>query len=241
MVIESPADEALAIWGRFKSAFEERTAENLADRFHPFSSLSWSLRLEDAGFDDFQERTTRSTRKALTRSITQGIREATVDLPLMTWLKERQGLLADFLRNSMGNVREEEVSPGELSYHLVERSWWDRLSETGGLRYGIRPFRTTPYAYAGIALKDGEKVFMLANIRYVFREFTRHKFELALSIPLTQGFAIDVGASYQLDGTETKKQLTLKLFKQFNSGSVCYLAMEAREHPALYAGLSFAW
>ena len=240
-VIQSPADEAVAFWERFKTAFEERAGDNFADRLHPFGSLNWGLRLDDVDAERYRERTSASARKALTKSITYGLREATVDLPLLTWLKERQGLLADFLRNSMANVGEEAVAPSELSYHVVERSWWDRLSEGGSLRYGIRPFRTAPYAFAGIGFRDGERVILLANVRYIFRDFAEHKFELALSVPLTHGLSVDIGAAYKFDQRDTGEHLVFKLFKQLNQRGIFYVGMEVREQPSVFAGLSAAW
>jgi len=239
-LIESPADEARAFWERFTTAFEERSAENFADRLHPFSSMNWRLRLGDGDNGFLQDETSRTARKSLSRSFTHGLREASVDLPLMQWLKERQGLLADFLRNSVANVGEESVAPNEPSYHLVERSWWDRLSENSGLRYGIRPFRTAPYAYAGIGIRDGETLLMLANLRYVFRNFNEHKFELALSLPLTHGLSVDVGAGYKFDRDEAGEHFVLKLFKKLDNGGIFYVGMELREQPAMYAGISFA-
>lgn len=238
-VMVTPAAEVVEFWDRFKAAFEERTADNFADRFHPFSSLNWSLRLDDGDAEYFHEETSRSARKALTRSVTHGLREASVDLPLMTWLKERQGILADFLRNSVGNVDEESVSPNELTYRVAERSWWDRLSERSGFRYGIRPFRTAPYVYAGMGFRDGETVFLLANVRYIFRNFDEHKFELSLSVPLMQGLSLDVGASYKFDRHDAEQQLALKLFKSLRRGGVFYLGLELREEPGAYAGVSF--
>jgi hypothetical protein len=239
--MESPAEAAVAFWERFQTAFEERAADNFADRLHPFSSLSWSLRLDDEDAELLRERTTKSARKALHRSTVHGLREAAVDLPLMTWLKERQSFLANFLRNSMANVSEEAVAPDELSYHVVERSWWDRLAERGGLRYGIRPFRTAPYAFAGFGLRDGERVFLLANVRYVFRQFSEHKFELTLSAPLMHGLSVDIGAGYKFDQQEAEEHLVFKLFKQLNQGGIFYVGLEMRAQPAAFAGFSIAW
>ena len=239
--IESPVDEAVAFWERFQTAFDERAAENFADRLHPFSSLNWRLRLDDVDAEDLRESTSASARKALSRSIAHGAREASVDLPLMTWLKERQGILADFLRNSVANVNEEAVSPAELSYHVVERSWWDRLSEAGGLRYGIRPFRTAPYAFAGIGLGDGETVFLLANVRYILRNFAEHKFELALSLPLMHGLSVDLGAAYRFGRHAAEQHLVFKLFKELKQGGVFYVGAEMGEEPAAFAGLTVAW
>jgi hypothetical protein len=241
MVIESPGDEARAFWEQFKLTFEECANDNFADRMHPLSSLNWKLRLEEGDATFYREQPSRSARQALNRSATHGLREAGVDLPLMMWLKERQGILADFLRDSVSNTSEESVTPKELSYHVVERSWWDRLSNSSGLRYGIRPFRTAPYAYAGIGFRDGDRVFLLANVRYAFRDFAQHKFELALSLPLMNGISVDVGATYKLNRGNSEERFVLKLFKNLDRGGMFYVAMELREAPAVYSGISFAF
>jgi hypothetical protein len=123
----------------------------------------------------------------------------------------------------------------------VERSWWDRLSNSSGLRYGIRPFRTAPYAYAGIGFRDGDRVFLLANVRYAFRDFAQHKFELALSLPLMNGISVDVGATYKLNRGNSEERFVLKLFKNLDRGGMFYVAMELREVPAVYSGISFAF
>src|SRR5207247_6780934 len=125
-----------------------------------------------------------------------GAREATVALPVLLWRNYRQGVLADFLRNSVDSVAEEDVAPLDLRYRPVERSWWRRLSESGGVHYGIRPFRTSPYTFVSLGIKQGDNLLALANVRYHYRNFADHRFWIALSVPLAQGIAFEVCSSY---------------------------------------------
>lgn len=239
-VIESPLEEAVAFWERFRDSFDRRTDELFAERLHPLNVLSWSVNA-DSESDPLHEHTADVARRALSRSVTHGFREATMELPIMLWLKDRRGWLADVLENSVGNVREESVAPVEMSYHVVERSWWKRLSEAGGVRYGIRPFRTSPYAFLSLAIGDGDQKVLLGNLRYHYRNFAEHKFELALSVPLPHGLSIDFGTSYRLGRDDDGALLVLKLFKEFRPGGILHVGLEARERPALFAGMSVPW
>jgi len=203
--------------------------------------MNWRIELPDNSYDHVNERATSAARDALSKSVVYGVREALVDLPIMLWLQERQGLLADFLRNSIDSVGEEEVAPLDVSYRLVERSWWKRLSENGGVHYGIRPFRTSPYAFLSLGLKDGDTLFLLRPVRYYYDPFVDHRFEIALSVPLKHGFAIDVGTSYQFGRHSEEKGLAVKLFKEFKSGGILHVGLEARERPVFFAGMALPW
>ena len=226
---------------RFTVAFDRRVDELFADRFHPFNVMNWSLELPDSGSDHLRERAASAARNVLSKSVLQSVREATVDLPILLWLKERQGLLADFLRNSVGSVGEEAVAPLDVSYRLEERSWWQRLSESGKVRYGIRPFSTSPYTFLSLGLKDGDGWFLLAHVRYHYRQFADHLFEIALSVPLAYGLGIDVGSSYQCGRHGEMEGLVVKLLKEFKSGGILHIGLEAREHPAFFAGIAMPW
>jgi len=144
--------------------------------------MNWSFELADRGYDQFQERISSAARNAISKSVAHGFREAAVDLPIMLWLEDRQDFLADFLRNSVGNVGEERVAPLDVSYRLAERSWWKGLSENEDVRFGIRPFSTSPYTFLSRAIRDGDTLLLLAHVRYHYRNFADHRFEIALSL-----------------------------------------------------------
>jgi hypothetical protein len=237
--LESPAEAPFEFWDRLKVSFDQNTDGQFADRFHPFKLMDWSIELANRPPEDFRERTTSVAHHAVTKSVINSVRETTVDLPMMLWLKESQGFLADLLRNSVGNVEEEAVAPLDLSYGVVERSWWRRLSEGGAVRYGLRPFRTAPYAFLSLAVKDGDSLVLLTHVRYHYRLFGDHQFEIALSLPLTFGFAIDIGTSYEFGRYGEEKRSTVKLVKELKSGGIVHLGLEAKERPALLAGITF--
>jgi len=237
--IEGPPGEAFL--ERFKVAFNERVEQRFLDRFHPFNVMKWSVELADRSYDDFRDRTASAARNAFTGSVVQGMREAAVDLPVMLWLNERQGWLADFLRNSVDSVEEEAVAPVDVSYRPVERSWWQRLSEGNQVRYGIRPFGTSPYTFLSVGLKDGDELLLLANVRYYYRHFADHCFEIAMSVPLAHRLSIDLGASCQFGRHDQEEKLVVKLLKEFKSGGILHVGLEAQRHPAFFAGIALPW
>jgi len=238
--LESPVGEAPL--ERFKFAFKHSVDDVFVDRFHPFNLMNWNIELAQTDSDHVRERTASAARNSFSKSVVYGVREATVDLPVLKWLDERQGIIGDFLLNSVGNVGEESLAPLDVSYRPVERSWWDRLAERGGeLHYGIRPFSPSPYAFLSLGVTDGEDLLFLGHLRYHYRSFAEHLVELAISVPLAHGLAIDLGASYQLGQRGAEEKLTVKIFKQFKSGGILHIGMEAREHPACFAGIALPW
>lgn len=237
--IEAPPGPAFL--ERFKASFNDGVDEVFSDRLHPFNIMNWSVELSQPSYDNFRERTSSAARNALSKSVVNGLREASVDLPVLVWLNERQGLLADFLRNSIDSVQEEAVSPLDVSYRAEERSWWRRVSESGAVRYGIRPFTTSPYTFLTVALRDSEELFLLAHVRYHYRNFADHLFEIALSLPLPHGVAMDVGTSYQFGRHDAQERLTFKLFKEFKSGGIMHVGVDVQRHPAFFAGIAFPW
>ena len=239
-MLQSPPGESML--DRFRVEFDQRVDELFTDRFHPFNVMNWSVELANKGVSDLvRDRAASVGRNALTKSAGDGLREATVDLPILQWLKERQGFLADFLVNSLDEVDEEEVAPLDVSYRLTERSWWRRLSESDNVRYGLRPFTTSPYAFLSLAIKDGDDLLMLAHLRYHYRDFAEHLFEIAVSVPLTHGFAVDLGTSYQFGRQDGEGALVVKFFKQFKSGGILHVGVEARQSSAFFAGIAFPW
>jgi len=237
--IESPAGEPSEFWDRFKVAFDRHADEVFADQFRTLNAWNWTIKFADRDSDRLRERGTDAARHAMSKSVVYSLREAAIELPIMIWLKERQGFLADLLVNSVGNVEEEAVSPLDASYGLVQRLWWRRLAEDSGMRYGIRPFRTDPYAFWSLGIRDGERVFLFANVRYYYRLFADHRFEIALSLPLTHGFAIDIGTSYDFGRYGDERRLAIKLFKELKTGGIVHIGLEAKERPALLAGITF--
>jgi hypothetical protein len=239
-LVALPSEDSLSLWKRFQVQFGRGTDDLFADHFHSLKIMKMSVDVGDSQPVRFRERTTFAARRTVAKSFVYGVREATVQLPLMLWLEERQGFLAEFLRNSIGSTEEEALAPLDPSYGVVERSWWRQLSENGHMSYGARPFRTDPYAFLSLGIKDGETVFLLGNLRYYFRNFADHKFELALSVPLAYGFALDLGTFYQF-GRHDDEKFVVKLFKGFKGGGILHVGFEVRDRPGMFAGIALPW
>jgi hypothetical protein len=237
--LESPPGDTIR--ERFRVAFDRRVNERFADQFHPFNVMSWTSQSvgQEAGY--LNERATSAARNSFSKSAVYGLREATVDLPILLWLEERQGILADFFRRSVGNVGEEAAVPLDPSYRAAEQSWWKRLAERNEVRYGIRPFSTSPYAFLSFLLKEGDAVSLLGHVRYHYLSFAEHRFDLALSVPLGRGLGFDLGTSCQFGRHGHQEGLVVKLLKEFKSGGILHVGMEAREYPAVFAGIALPW
>jgi len=239
VLVEDPA----TFWERFKVVFDHRAAGMFEDQFHPLNFVNWEIQWKDRDFNHLSEHNAGMARHAFADAFRSSARDAalSLDLPGLEWLRERQGFLPEFLWYSLDSVEEQSVSPLNPSYRSVERSWWSELSEGGRLRYGVRPFRTDPYAFLSWRIKDGDSVWLLGNARYYFRNFGDHCFELALSAPIARGFSIDLGTSCQFGRHRLEKKAVLKLLKTFKSGGVLNVALEAQQHPTLYAGITVPW
>jgi hypothetical protein len=239
VIIVAPQKEAFDIVEGFKISFTRHVDEIFLAQFHPLNALNWNLKLGDGNPGPLRDRPNSAARQAFTKSVLYGIRETTVDLPVMVWLEERQDFFMGLLENSIGGVEEESVAPLSLSYQDTERSWWNSLAESG-LRYGIRPFRTDPYAYLGWRIKDRDKVLLLTNVRYHYVDFGDHSFEFALSVPFARGLSINFGTSYRFGRHDEEKRVAVKISKVFKRGSIWHVGLDVREHesPGLFAGIT---
>ncbi len=237
--LESPPGDTVR--DRFRVAFDRNIDEQFGDQFHPFSVMGWVHEAVDRDAGYVSDRATTAARGSVSKSAMTGLREATVDVPILLWLDERQGILADFFRNSLGNIGEEAVAPLDPSYRPAEQSWWKALAERNEVRYGIRPFTTSPYAFLSFVLKEGGTVSLLGHLRYHYISFAEHRFEVALSVPLGRGLGLDLGTSYQFGRHGHEDGLVVKLLKEFKSGGILHLSMEAGQHPAVFAGMALPW
>jgi hypothetical protein len=89
------------------------------------------------------------------------------------------------------------------------------------------------------AIKDDDTLLALGHVRYHYRDFANHRFEIALSVPLAHGIEFDIGALYQFGRHGDEERLVLKIAKEFKSGGIIHVGLEAGEHPVVFAGLAF--
>jgi len=237
-VLATPVAPPETFWERFEFAFDHNAQRVFTDRFHSFNTMRWYLELADHSADELRDRTTREARGAFSRSVVTGVREAAIDLPFMVWLEGRQDFLSDLLLHSLDTVEEEAVAPLDPAYRLLERSWWQRLSNSRDFYYGLRPFQTSPYAFIGMGIRNGDTVLVLAHLRYHYSHYADHEFEFALSLPLAHGVSIDAGTAYRFGQHQEAQVVVLKLFKQFAGGGIMHVGMELQQHPTFVVGMS---
>jgi len=234
--MDSSQSESFTLWQRFKTAFNEQSDEVFANSLYPFKIVTWSMGPPKTAMR-LSDRSAKAARGALVKSIAYSAREAAVSLPVM----QVKSLFGDFLCNTVDEVDEEAVAPLDPSYRPTESTWWKRMTEGGKLRYGVRPFSTAPYGFLSLRAGSADQLLLLSDVRYYFRNFTDHKFELALTVPLRDGYSIGAGAAYQFGANPDEKNLVLKLAKEFKGGGILYLGLKTKKHPMLLAGLSVSW
>ena len=240
VTVQSPPPTPLFFWERFDFAFDDKANGIFADALQPLNVIQWNVDLRGRDFsDNFRELAARRARGAMMKSIEYGTREAAVELPFMVWLDDHDTWFANLLRDTVDNMYEETASPLDAPQTSVQQSWW-RNEARNGTHYGIRPLRTSPYAYVSHGISDGERTILLAHARYYYDRFTHQRAELALSVPLDYGMTFDVGSAWQLEGHD-RSRFVVKLIKELKGGGTAHIGFEVRQHPALIAGITFTW
>lgn len=232
------AEEPAGFWDRMHTAFDKRSDEVFADRLHPLKMMKFSFAQPDESWEQAIERTDHRVQRGLLKSVEYSLRDAALGMPLMGWLETRADALGDFLVGSVDSVEEESVSPFDLSYGQAERAWWKSLSGKRSLRYGLRPFGTSPYAFLALSLREAGRTLLLGNVRYYLQNFSDHRFELSVSFPMPGGIAVDLGTFYQFGRNEVERKLVAKLFKPLKHGGIAHLGVEVQRDPVLFAGVS---
>jgi hypothetical protein len=234
--------EPAAFWDLFTLAFSQRAPRMFEDQFTPLNFRTFNS-LSDGNVRHLPDDDPGMARRAFSGAFRSSAQEAVLelDLPILEWLRDQQGFLADFLRNSYDSFEERSVSPIEPSYRSDERSWWNEQSVSDSLRYGVRLFRTNPYAYLSWKIQVKGHVWLLADARYCYRIFGGQRFELALSTPVVNGLSIEFGTACQFGTHQAEKKAVLKMLKTFNSGCVLQVALEARQQSRLTASITMPW
>jgi hypothetical protein len=237
--IDDPqSDEGSGFWQRFEHAFDGRAEEVFSDRLHPLKVMGRSIQDAADSWAETLDRADRGVQSAFVKSVEFTARDASLALPFADWLEDRHDSFSQLLVNSVDAVEEESVSPLDPTYRPGERAWWQSLSKEGVLRYGIRPFRADPYTFVSLRLSEADRLLLLGHVRYFFRNFGDHRFELAVSLPVAHGMALDIGTAYQFGRHEDEKKVVLKLFKPLKFGGILHVGVEVQRSPAMFAGIS---
>jgi hypothetical protein len=240
---KGPEEGSLNLWQRFDRSFQTESEEQFSDAFHPFNMIrqvsAGQVRLFDENIDDTAEMAS----DALYDTFSRSLRDAALEMnfPVVTWLRDRQDFFAHFLWDSLDSVGEQSLSPLELTYRQTERSWWKEVANSSRVRFGLRPFNTSPYAFMSWRIKRDGQLLCLGHLRYRLRGFTDHSFELGLSLPITSRFSLDFGTCYRIGREDNAKSLVCKLTKYLSQDSVLFVGMEAQQNPVLIAGFSASW
>jgi len=239
-----PQEEPATFWGLFNVAFDHRAPGVFQDQFNPLNFREWNSQDGNVShFTDYNADNVAMARHAFSSAFRSSAQEAALDLdlPVLEWLRKQQGFPAGLLWNSLDSVDERSVSPLYPSYRSNERSWWDEQSESSALHYGVRLFRTDPYAFLSWRIHDWQRVWLLGDARYYYRIFGGQRLELALSTPVVDGFSIEFGASCDFGIHQAEQKIGLKMLKTFKSGCALQLALEARQQPRLVASITMPW
>lgn len=238
ITLDTTPVDSLTTLERFESSFQQNTERIFTDRFHPLLTMQWNLNAASLSVAEFRSQPTDAARKALTRSVATSARAAVIDLPIVMWLEGRKGFFVDLLKNSVEASTEAAVDPLDPSYRAVDKAWWQRLADSKSLNYGLRPFRTSPYAFVSASIRNGDALLLMTHVRYHYSNFAEHQFELAVSMPLSPGLALELGTAYKISAHSETSAVVLKLAKQIGRNGIVHVGMEAQEHPRLIAGIS---
>jgi hypothetical protein len=237
--------EPAEFWGLFDVALNQRAPGVFQDQFNPLNFRNFTS-LADGDIrhlPDYNPNNARMAMHAFSSVSRSSAKEAALelDLPILEWLREQQGFLADFLWNSYDNVEGRSVSPLDWSYQSDERSWWNEQPDSNSLHYGLRLFRTDPYAYFSWRFKDGEHVWLLGDARYYCRISGGQHIELTLSTPVMDGLSIEFDTSCDIGMHQAEKKAALRMLKTFKGGGFLEVALEARQQPRLTASITMPW
>ena len=153
-----------SFWEIFKTTYNGNSTKLFWNGLNPLRVGRTLTRFPDQS-DQFRSQIDDAAKSATRHSFEYSFREAFLDSPGMIWLKDRSDPLAVFFKSSIGNVTEEEIDSQDVTYRPAPDSFWRSLYKEG-IKYGVRPFRTSPYVFVGYALGDKRDPIVLFNLRY---------------------------------------------------------------------------
>jgi hypothetical protein len=241
------------------SRFLERVVASdnfLFDRLTgPAARLSWGRKEARLGYRSIEHMNSRGAKMFASLGL-DSLRMAAVEsLPLESW----GGWFSDLVTGTLGNPEEERVPLTSISYSAV-RSSWERGSSNGGIQWGFRPWRTSPYMYvqAHAGHLDGHPLLAVeTRAGYTLLGESAIEGRLALQLPgsfrLAGAGAFDPGKMNGRARGGTRFSFTLEralrhqgmapesiFFLGFRS-SMLDLGARSRAANVLVAGLSTTW
>jgi len=225
------------------------------DRFEQLVTRRWmSLFVHSSTFESVSpERIESIGKNALTKSVIQSGREILLEtslaLNIRDYLDDTLQGAGQFIMTSLGSVDEEEIETVSLDFQGTGYSWWNELRRGNRIRYGIRPFRTSPYAFMGLRLNDGaDGELLFANLRYYFYRFESHRVEALFTVPLVDKWNFNTGVAYSNadqdieDGRELAWTLRLERpLWEVNPYGSFFVSADVGQESRILFGLSAFW
>ncbi len=245
------------------SRFLEEVAANdriIFDRFTgPAARLDWSRRQDSQGYASLNRFNSRGADIFATMGV-DALRTAAIEvLPVDLWEDHWQGWFARFIAGTIGNPEEEHVQLTSISYSAV-RSSWENSNQAAGIKWGFRPWRTSPYLYflAHAGRLEGRPLATFEG-RAGYTMFGSSKIEGRLTLQLPASFRLAGGAAFDPartgshDPSASYIGVTLEHVVRFNrldSDAVFYIGFRSgvnryfpnpRHEDFIVAGLATSW
>jgi len=181
-----------------RRVFEEMTSSDstVFDRFTgPAPQLDWTRKQDRYGSEVIDR--WNSAGASMFASIgADSLRTAVIDLlPLDRWADFWQGHILNFVAGAIGNPEEQHIELLSSSYSAVRYSW-ENANEGTGLKWGVRPWGTSPYLYfiAQGGHLDGRSLVTLEG-RAQYTVLGSTKLEGRLTFQLPASFRLAAGSS----------------------------------------------
>jgi len=169
------------------------------DRFvGPAARLAWTRSQNYLGYDSIERLNEKGAGLFATIALDSLRNAAIASLPLDTWQEQWQEGLGNFFTGTIGNPEEEHIGIRSISYSAV-RSSWERGNEQAGFKWGIRPWRTSPYVYflTHAGHLEGRPLFTFEG-RAGYTLFGSPRLEGRLTLELPGSFRIAGSGAFDL-------------------------------------------
>jgi hypothetical protein len=213
-MLRSDTNHSSVFLERTIDTFENRAGKLFQDRFR----LVQIFRVEQ--FKDAVEIIEAYDEKAiglLNKSAIYTFREVAEGSQFFIWAEENWDGFGTFLKNSLGNVDEEEIGSARIG-RSGEQSWLAKAASSRLVQYGFRPFNASPYLYAGKRITYHGSLLGIFHVRYRWDWYkvSDPRVELAFYVPIYKGVMVSATYARPIEGENDKT--TLRFHYRFRGG-----------------------
>jgi hypothetical protein len=203
--MENTPSDRNDFWGIYQIELEENGTRIAVDRLGYPATLEFIRELNRDGYA-FHEHLAHVGRNVFAGAVLDSLRETFMAESPLDEAEESLDLvparfLARLVAGSLGNTLEERTRSVSTSpsYAVFERAWLYNARQNGLLDYGIRPWRSNPYAYCTLTFGHlGGKPVLLDSRCYTLLESRRiglMRIQEQAVIPLFDSCHLAVGVS----------------------------------------------